>query len=273
MTNTYIFNRTAKFFITAHIGGETLKRINKRLKYFKESLKLLNATIDFIHPPHITLLQFDVNMDSDFYYFLIKILENKYILNKDLIKYFLLKLLLKSNKGKYNIFNTFIAREYKVNDNFLITYFRKNFYNILTHNYYKYKNKNIIKKNNKIINNNIKYTCYKDNNNNKLYAVPEYYHGKGIWTPHLSLFNIYNIQPNFNNSNKLLNLFRKSVNTFKNNLLSISKIPGYDIKNIDFSLSVLPKFKKSYRDIKNFEEIKYPNGKIKQYTLTKRIYN
>jgi hypothetical protein len=272
INSSYIFNRTAKFYITAHIGGDTLKRIKKRLKYFKEKLKLLNTTIDFIHPPHITLLQFDINMDSNFYYFLIKILQNKYILDKNLVMNFLSKILFKSEKGKYNIFNTYIAREYKVNDKNLITAFRKNFYHILNYNYYKYKKKNIIKKNNKIINNNVKYTCYKDNHN-KLYAVPEWYYGKGIWRPHLSLFNIHSVQPNFTNPNKLLNIFKKSVNTLENKLLSISKIPGYDIKNIDFSLSILPKFKNSHKDIKHFKEIKYSNGKIKQYTLIKTIYN
>jgi hypothetical protein len=75
------------------------------------------------------------------------------------------------------------------------------------------------------------------------------------------------------NTSKILNIFKKSVSTLKNKSLSISIIPGYDIKNIDFSLSVLPKFVKSYKDISGFDKIKYDSNKIKQYTLTKRIYN
>ena len=56
------FNKTAKLYITAYIGGETKRRIYKRYKIFLENNNL--PFQQFSYPPHITLLQFDINIDS-----------------------------------------------------------------------------------------------------------------------------------------------------------------------------------------------------------------
>ena len=93
---------------------------------------------------------------------------------------------LKSKKGVYNIMGDFMAKVYKTNNPTYITDLRM----VL----YKYLEVMLGKSNRKVkIRDNKKYFVYSYRGKD-LIAIPEYYHGKGKWTPHLSLIRLDKIK-------------------------------------------------------------------------------
>lgn len=91
-----------------------------------------------------------------------------------------------SKKGKYEIMGEFMAKVYRSVNSMYITHFRMVFYryleNILGHG------------TRRIVNTNGQVFYVYSYNGNDLIAVPEYYHGKGVWTPHISLIKLSKLQ-------------------------------------------------------------------------------
>jgi hypothetical protein len=140
--------------------------------------------------PHISLMEIHVNNknpDSGY------ILDLNGKLNRNLSRilttqYALLspQMYILSKKGKYDIMGDFIAKVYKSHNSMYITHFRMAFYKYV---------ENILGKGSrttKIVNGK-KYIVYSYRGRGLL-AIPAYYHGKGVWTPHLSLIRLDKVQ-------------------------------------------------------------------------------
>jgi hypothetical protein len=96
---------------------------------------------------------------------------------------------LESEYGIYKKFNDYLVKEYKASNQELISEPRKAFYIAIV---------NLIGKSkceDKVIND-IKYKLY-SYDGDVLLAVPEYYHGIGVWTPHVSIIHIKNMDESY----------------------------------------------------------------------------
>ena len=112
---------------------------------------------------------------------LMQVIQIAFDINKD-------KIYLHSSKDKYEIMGDFFAKKYTTPDSQRITNIRLSFYYYLQNKIGKQQ-----KKYKKVGPSGKTYIVYnylgKD-----LFAVPEYYHGRGKWTPHLSFTKIPTIK-------------------------------------------------------------------------------
>lgn len=136
--------------------------------------------------PHITLMEIIVNGENP---------DHKYIVDaygqintslRELLntKYQQLspQMYINSNKQDYEIMGDFLAKIYKSTNSYYITDFRIAFYKYLEIMLGK-STRNVILFGDK------KYFIY-SYNGKELMAIPEYYHGKGQWKPHISIIKL-----------------------------------------------------------------------------------
>lgn len=195
-----IFDSSFKIYFVADATDEKLIK-----NYFARLKKLKINKNEFKNiRPHITMMEIHVNrLNKDHKYIVDSYGQINNILRDLLLqKYQQIspQMYLKSKEGKYEIMGEFVAKIYKLNDPIYITKFRMILYSYL---------EMMLGKSTKIIKtdqNNKVYYIY-SYNGKELMAVPDYYHGEGIWTPHLSLIKLSKLQ---NSNNKLYLLFQKN---------------------------------------------------------------
>lgn len=193
-----VFNSTYKMYIIADATDKTL--INS---YYSRLNKLGIPRFDRTNiRPHITLMEILVNRNHPDYKYIVD--EYGQINNtlRDLLamKYKQLspQMYLKSRSGSYNIMGDFMAKVYKATNSRYITDFRL----VL----YKYLEMLLGKGTRKVKNIDGKKYFYYKYNGMELIAIPDYYHGKGNWTPHLSLIKLDKLRKS---NNKLYNIYLK----------------------------------------------------------------
>lgn len=230
------FNNTTKFYFMANVTNKELyNKLDERRSLLLKGGQPNNPIV------HLTLLQFEVNQDHPLsYFFYSKKLQEKlkkFYKNEMINK----KVYLTTNYGKYDLFgigeNKFFVKLYEPNKELAITKFRTLFYKYLKKELGKYT----IKKNNK--GKKIYYVFVF--NNKPLFAVPDFYYGKGVWKPHVTIFNINDLKKHnrslYNKydkkrtkKEKLQVLFTPIINK---KLEPIGKIRMYkDIGNLTLSL-------------------------------------
>jgi hypothetical protein len=140
--------------------------------------------------PHITMMEVIVNKNNPYSYLILDV--NNRIINalEKLLRFGYQQLspqiYLTSQIGKYEIMGEYMAKVYTSNNSIYITNFRMILYKYLEK--LLGKGKRSIKKIS-----GLSYYVY-SYHNMELIAVPEYYHGKGIWKPHLSLVKLNKIK-------------------------------------------------------------------------------
>lgn len=181
-----VFNSLYKLYLIADATDNNLinnyhARLDK-LKISKfEQMKM---------KPHISMMDIQINKANPDHRYIID--ANGHMVNKLkhilTVKYHQLspQMYLTSKKGKYQIMGEFMAKVYTAVNSSYITQFRMSFYKYLEHHL------GLAKRSVKYVNGK-KYYVY-SYNNRELIAIPDYYHGKGIWTPHLSLIKLDKIQ-------------------------------------------------------------------------------
>lgn len=143
----------------------------KEQSKIKPHISLMQVQINKANPDHLQIIGADGMIRSG----LERELENAY-------KTLSPQMYLISRKGKYEIMGEFMAKVYKAVNSSYITSFRMTLY--------KYLEKKLGPSKRKVaILNGKKYFVYSYGGRD-LIAVPEYYHGKGVWTPHLSLIRL-----------------------------------------------------------------------------------
>jgi len=178
------FKNTTKFYFMANL---TDKQIYDRLDERRAILLRGNQPKNVIL--HITLLQFEINQDNpDSYIFYTKDFHRnmKYFFEKTFAKY---KVMLNSGFGEYDLLgqgeNKFFVKLYRPDKKMVITNFRTMFYKYLESEFGKPK----IKKREV---NGKKYMVF-SYDGHPLFAVPDFYYGRGVWTPHVSILNVGDI--------------------------------------------------------------------------------
>ena len=180
-----MFKNTTKFYLMANI---TDKYIYNRLDERRAILLRGNQPK---HPIlHITLLQFEINQDHPFSYIFYS-----RDFHKNLKKYFdktmaKKKVTLSSGFGKYDLLgqgvNKFFVKLYKSNKRMEITNFRTMFYKYLQQKLGKSTRKK------KVVGGRLHYVFHY--NKMPLFSVPDFYYGRGVWKPHVSILNIGDIR-------------------------------------------------------------------------------
>lgn len=184
-------------------------------------------------------------------------------------------------QGEYELFGAFISRKYTPLE-FNISKFRRWFYNTLIENY-GLTSDDISKQKHTVtdLNDKTKQLEYimviNKNNQEQLYSVPIWYYGVKVWNPHLSLFNINDIDKSKHkiDDKELLKIFLSSTDTLQNKSLAISKIPHYDIGRIELSINFFDKLltdtlRTKFEDF-DLEKNIFPNRKINSYTSRSSI--
>lgn len=184
--STGYFKSGYKTYLIADVTDQRL-----RSGYFSRlhRLGISKQTMENIKP-HITLMEIIVNRANP---------DSKYIIDgygqmvpvlKALLdtKYNQLKnnMRITSSKGRYSVMGDFMAKVYRASDNTHITSFRMVLYSYLSIMLGRFRRK-------KITYDGKGYYVYLYNNK-ELIAVPDYYHGKGNWTPHMSLIRLDKVQ-------------------------------------------------------------------------------
>lgn len=165
--------------------------------------------------PHISLLQVQINKANPDHHQLVgstgKIRSNLERHLENAYKILSPQMYLISRKGKYEIMGEFMAKVYKAINSTYITSFRMSLYKYLEHKLGPSTRKIAIL-------NGKKYFVYAYGGRD-LIAIPEYYHGKGVWTPHLSLIKLDKLQKA---NPHLFNAYQKSnVGTLINALTGV----------------------------------------------------
>ena len=140
--------------------------------------------------PHISLMELYINMDNP---------DHKIIINNDgSINSKLLQIMkqqyltinpqmhIVSKTGKYEIMGDFMAKVYTAVNSDYITQLRIVFYKYIESILGDFSRKSIIISNKK-------YYVY-SYGGRELIAIPHFYHGKGVWKPHLSLIKMSKLQ-------------------------------------------------------------------------------
>ncbi len=179
------FKNTTKLYLMANI---TDKSIYDRLDERRALLLRGNQPKQPIL--HITLLQFEINQDHPYsYIFYSRDFHSnlKRYFNSTMVKN---KVTLSSGFGEYDLLgkgeNKFFVKMYKPNKKMEITKFRTKIYGYLERELGKPK----IRK--KVVGGKTYVVFYYDKQ--ELIAIPDFYYGKGVWTPHVSILNIGDIR-------------------------------------------------------------------------------
>lgn len=164
------------------IADATDQRMTKHYFNRLDKLKISKREQANIRP-HITLMEILVNREHPDYRFIVDAYGQINSTLKDLLtmKYHQLspQMYINSKKGHYGIMGDFMAKVYKASNSSYITEFRMALY--------KYLEIMLGKGSRKVREvDGKKYFVYSYNRRD-LIAIPEYYHGKGNWTPHLSI--------------------------------------------------------------------------------------
>jgi hypothetical protein len=181
------FDSTARLYMMANASNDSLR---SNYSYRIDQLGVKPKKIK----PHITMMHMHINLDNPDSAHLVKRGKNGLIIN-NLFKQVMTKkygmlssnIYLKSRNSSYKIMGDFLAKVYKhdgdIND---ITDFRMAFYLYLK--MYLGEHTRVRRE--------IGYRVFYvySYNGKELVAVPEYYHGKGVWKPHLSIVKIKKIK-------------------------------------------------------------------------------
>ena len=175
--------------------------IKKEQIKIKPHISLMHVQINKANLNHLLMVGSDGNIISSFE----RELNNAY-------KIISPHMHLISRKGKYEIMGEFMAKVYKVLNSSYITTFRMIMY--------KYLEKHLGASTRKIATlHGKKYFVYAYRGQD-LIAVPEYFHGKGVWTPHMSLIKLDKLKKANPN---LYNLYlKKDVKILINALAGVS---------------------------------------------------
>lgn len=185
--NNKIFKSSYKVYLIADATYKMAKYFNNRLDILKIDEKM-KKTLN----PHMTLMELIVNREHP---------DHKYIVDaygqipntlKEILtaKYQQLspQMYITSKKWDYEIMGEFIAKVYTASNSSYITEFRMALY--------KYLEIMLDKSSREVaILDGKKYFIY-SYNGKKLIAIPEYYHGKGKWKPHMSIVKLSLINRN-----------------------------------------------------------------------------
>jgi hypothetical protein len=237
-----VFDYTAKFYIIVRLREEKKQKMLKILDRYKRKIRTSTSykdTLKNCDDPHITLLEFNINMDSNFGQRLRDRFEKNFTnnhsinLTKLFRKFKLSERPIKSNTS-YKTLNNYFVKMYESNG-FNISKFRTWFYNEIS-KICGYENLRLIQK---VVDRQSngrwgKYHVF-SNDGVELYAVPDYYYGKDKWEPHLSLFQ----KPkSFPLDEKLLEIYRNMVNVKDKSDIyrKIYRISYRNLEKIEFNL-------------------------------------
>jgi len=205
---------------------------------FSERTNVLLSGNRPFQPPHVTVHSLDINQDNPY----AKLFQDQgfYDVVKKSFEYNLggqgglfgpKSLKLKSPMGQYTLFGVkpkYFGRRYTPDNQDAITNFRLELYKYIESQLGGKLTSRIE------IKNNMTYHIYSYNGVD-LYSVSDYYYGKGVWSPHISIVNEFDIQ----NNNKQLyaEYLSKQTDDDKRDLL-VSKVQGQRVtplSEIDFN--------------------------------------
>lgn len=181
-----VFTNMCRLYILADITDvKIIRNFHDRLKNLG-----LSKTDQSKSKPHITLMEVIVNRSHPSSHLLLdangKVMSQLSSYLEQCYAAVSPQMYLTSKKGKYEIMGDFMAKVYTANNTSYITDFRINLYRYIEALIGKGRRRIVIIDNKRYF----MYTYHgKD-----LIAVPEYYHGKGVWKPHLSLIKLERIK-------------------------------------------------------------------------------
>lgn len=181
-----VFKNSATIYMLADVTDSSLNH-----NYFNRLDKLGVSKQDQAKIiPHISLMEVYINMSNPDHKILVTSQRSIVpILQQIMMKqYFAInpQIYLVSKRGDYEIMGDFMAKVYRATNSRYITQFRMAFYKYI---------ENILGRGirRKIIMNNKIFYIYSYRGRDLL-AVPDYYHGRGVWKPHLSLIKLNKLQ-------------------------------------------------------------------------------
>lgn len=184
--NKNIFKKSYVMFMIADATDSSLIK-----SYFNRLDKLgISENYQDRIKPHISLMEVYINGAHPYHNILVErngtispqlktIMKNQYFMVNP-------QMYIVSGKGKYEIMGDFLAKVYTALNSNYITHFRVAFYKYIENKLGKGIRKSVI------IMGRIFYVY--SYGGMDLIAVPSYYHGKGVWKPHLSLAKLDNIK-------------------------------------------------------------------------------
>jgi hypothetical protein len=176
-----IFKNSKTMYLLADATDTTtLNNIYSRIAKLKISPQLLKGVT-----PHISLMQIIINTSNKDHQIL--------LMGKNINPHFQMSMSLQYNKispqmyisspkGGYEIMGDFFAKVYTASNSAYISLFRTNLYKYIEGFLGKGQRRSVVI-------NNKKYFIYSYRGRDLL-AVPDYYHGKGNWKPHLSIIKL-----------------------------------------------------------------------------------
>lgn len=224
-SKTYgVFNRTAKLYMLANATNDSLK---SNYSYRLHELGVKSTKVK----PHITMMHIHINMDNPDSKHLVKSGKNGLIINslfKNVMskKYNMMSsdIYLKSKNSYYDILGEFLAKVYIHNGNVQdITDFRMTMYLYLQMYLGEFKRSRV--------NDNGKVFFIYSYNGRELIAVPEYYHGKGVWKPHLSIVKMNKL------SRHNPSLYNRFVDVYNQNNSDGVRLLTQEMKNVKGSMN------------------------------------
>lgn len=182
-----VFQNGAVMYMLGNMTNPVLRQeINERVK----RLGVTQSDIDRLKP-HISLMEIHINKSNSKHNILIgldnKINESLRQIMKQTYDALSPRMFLQSESGKYAVMGDYFAKVYTALDPKYITELRMTFYRYLEKHFISFT------KHTRIVNGKT-YVVYVYDGE-ELIAVPDYYHGRGNWTPHLSLTKISKISP------------------------------------------------------------------------------
>jgi len=212
------FNNNTTFYVLANITNQNLVQAIEQ----RWNILLGQNKKPFNNLPHITILQLEINKANPnsnifwnpTFHNVIRATYTNTLASANGLN-------LTSPMGGYSILGTtpkYFVREYIADDTNKISTFR-----IQVYKYIEQQLGQPTKS--QRLHNNVNYIIY-SYGGNELYAVPEYYHGKGVWVAHLSLANEFDIK---NNNAQLFQEFgSKNIDDDKRDVL-VNKIQKYNV--------------------------------------------
>ncbi|VBB18406.1 hypothetical protein YASMINEVIRUS_869 [Yasminevirus sp. GU-2018] len=184
---TDAFPNTRTMYIVADATDQTL------IKYFFARMDMLGISANDRKgvKPHISLMEVQINVANPAHTVLLDATTGRVssVLERFMIQHYASvspQMYIESIKGNYEIMGDFIAKVYTSQNPTYITAFRVGFYKFIE----SYLGKGV---RSVTMINNKKFFVY-SYKGTPLIAVPEYYHGVGVWKPHLSLVRLDKIQ-------------------------------------------------------------------------------
>jgi len=181
-----VFTNSATMYILADATDPSL------IKHYFNRLDRLGISLQNQSriKPHISLMEIHINKSNSDHKILI---DSNGSLNPQLLRIMQQQyaainpqMYIISKSGDYEIMGDFMAKVYTSNNSNYITQFRIAFYKYIERLLGKGSRKHVT-----IANKNYYVYSYRGKN---LIAIPDYYHGKGVWKPHLSLVKLDKIQ-------------------------------------------------------------------------------